>query len=202
MESWKSFFLITAVLLVPAASASASGGWLIDANAGIGIPTSDFGKDWKSGLLMGASAAYALTPQFAVGVDGSYVKNDPSNDYAAILKSSSADDEFKLVHYGAHGKWIAPATANRVSPYLVAGVGLYSVKNNYVEPTFSVESTQTAFGLRGGVGFDWMIGSTWGLAFEGDYHHVMIDKDKFGYKSAPFIGVTAGIHWALHPGAK
>lgn len=202
MGSWKSLPLVTALLLlVPATPAHAGGGWLIDANAGLGIPISDFGDLWKTGPLVGASVGYALTPQLAVGVDGSYMKNNPSKDFAAALALSSADDEFTFVHYGVHGKWIAPMSEDRVSPYLVAGLGFYGVKEHYVEPTFSEETTQTAFGLRGGAGFNWMVGTSWGLAFEGDYHHVATDKGKFEHDSAPFLGVTAGIHWVLS-GAK
>jgi opacity protein-like surface antigen len=203
MVSWKRLRVATVLLLLaPTAPAEAGGRWLIGANAGLGIPIGDFGDSWKAGPLVGASVEYALTPQLVVGVDGSYMKNKPSKDAAAELALLSADDKFKFVHYGVHGKWIAPMSENGVSPYLVAGLGFYSVKENYVEPTFSEESIQTAFGLRGGAGFDWMIGSSWGLTFEGDYHHVSIDKDKFGHDSAPFLGVTAGIHWVLQQGAK
>ena len=193
--------VVVLLLFVPAAPAHAGGGWLIDANAGVGIPISDFGDFWKSGPLVGVSAGYALSPRLAVGVDGSYMKNNPSKDAAAALPADAHDD-FKFVHYGVHGKWIAPTNENHVSPYLVAGLGFYSVKENYVEPAFTAVSTQTAFGVRGGVGFDWMVGGSWGLAFEGNYHHVMIDKDRFGQDSAPFLGVTAGIHWALQSEAK
>ncbi|TMQ55684.1 MAG: porin family protein [Candidatus Eisenbacteria bacterium] len=203
MGSWKSLRVAPLLLLLtPTAPAQAGGRWLIGANAGLGIPISDFGDSWKTGPLVGASVGYALTPQLTVGVDGSYMKNKPSKDYAAELALLSAKDEIKFIHYGMHGKWVAPTSENGVIPYLVAGLGFYSVKENYVEPPFSDESTQTAFGARGGAGFDWMLGSSWGLTFEGDYHHVSIDKNKFGHDSAPFLGVTAGIHWVLQHGAK
>ena len=43
-------------------------------------------------------------------------------------------------------------SATKWAPYVVAGTGLYSVKEKYESPTFTDELTQTALGMRGGGG--------------------------------------------------
>src|SRR5687767_2219315 len=86
MRSWKSFILVTAMLLlVPAATASASGGWLIDVRGGLGLPMGDFGDEFKAGLMINVEASKLVTTNLAIGLDGGYLKNDVTDDNQAAL---------------------------------------------------------------------------------------------------------------------
>jgi len=196
---WKET-LLAAAFATAVVAPSAQASWLINANAGVGIPTGDFSDFWASGFLVGAAASYLVRPQFAIGVDGSYLKNDTSDDYQALLDflDPGAEDQFTYQQYGVHGKWMIPTgSGSRVSPYLVVGAGLYSVKDKYESPTFSDELSQTAFGLRGGAGIDYWVSTTFGVGVDANYHNPFASEEEIGYDSAPFFAVSGGIRWKI-----
>src|SRR6266576_1123800 len=108
MRSQKSLFLVAAVLLLVPAAAFANG-WTIDARGGVGLPMGDFKDFYKSGLLIGVEASHMMGPQFALGVDGNYIKNSASDDYQTFLDTTvgpGTDGDAKLTHYGAHAKYM------------------------------------------------------------------------------------------------
>src|SRR6267143_3471730 len=109
MRSWKSLVLVTAMLLLVPAAAFASGGWMIDARGGLGIPMGNFKDDFKSGLLIGIEASKMMSPQLAIGVDGNYIKNNVTDANKAALEAAfgpGTDANTKFTHYGAHAKYM------------------------------------------------------------------------------------------------
>jgi hypothetical protein len=186
------------LLLVPAA-AFANGGWMVDVRGGVGLPMGDFGNEFKSGLLIGVEASRMLSPQFALGADGNYVKNNPSSDNQAALDAffgGPTDASVKLMHYGVHAKYMmSNKEGSKVMPYLVGGTGLYNVKATVTPPGGpDVSDSQTKFGIRGGVGANFMVGSTWGIGVMADYNDVFTSGG-----SSQYIGLSAGLHFNMTP---
>ena len=207
MRSRKSLSLVAAVLLLVPAAAFASGGWTVDARAGVGLPMGDFGDAFKSGLLIGVEASKMMSPHFAIGVDGNYVKNDPSDDYQATVNffyGPGTDAVAKFVHYGVHGKYMLSASDSKVTPYLIGGVGLYNAKFE-ITPSGGpdISDSDTRFGVRGGLGANFMVGNTWGIGVQADYNDLFIRNR--GYQTrgaaikAEYVGISGGLHFMLSP---
>ncbi len=197
MRSWKSLILVTAMLLlVPAATASASGGWMIDVRGGLGMPMGDFGDNFKSGLMIGVEATKMMSTNLGIGLEGGYLKNGASDDFITSL-GTGMDADAKIMSYGVHGKYMLGSPGSKTMPYLVAGMGMYNskIKVTPANPSFPEESS-TDFGLRGGMGLNMMMGPKMGLGFQADLNSVMTEGD-----SSNFIGLSAGLHWNLTPSA-
>ncbi len=196
MRSKMSMILATTVLLLVPAAAFANGGWTIDARGGIGLPMGDFKTLYKSGPLVSIEASRMMSPQFAIGVDGNYIKNGASDDYQTFLDTSvgpGTDGNAKLMHYGAHAKYMmSTKTGNRMTPYLVGGGGLYHIKEEISNSGVTVSASDNKFGLRGGVGLNWMLGPKMGLGFQADYNDIFTSGG-----SSQFIGVSGGLHFML-----
>jgi|GEM_PF-2558522 len=199
MRSRKSLAFVTAVLLLVPAAAFANGGWTVDARAGVGLPMGDFGNDFKSGLLMSVEASRMMSTNFALGAEGSYVKNNPSDDNQAALDAffgGPTDAEAKLMHYGIHGKYMLGQPSSKVMPYMVAGAGLYNVKLQVTPPGGpDISNSDNKFGLRGGLGMNLMVGPKWGIGLQADYNDVFTDP------SSQYIGISGGLHFILSPGS-
>ena len=197
MRSRKSLFLVAAVLLLVPAAAFANGGWTLDARAGVGLPMGDFGDEFKSGLMIGVEASRMMSPNFALGAEGSYVKNNVTDDNQAALDAffgPGTDASAKLMHYGIHGKYMLGQSTSKVMPYMVAGMGLYNVKAEITPPGGpDVSDSETKFGLRGGLGMNMMVGPRWGIGLQADYNDVFTDP------SSQYIGLSAGLHFMLSP---
>jgi opacity protein-like surface antigen len=199
MRSRKSLFLVTAVLLLVPAAAFANGGWMIDARGGLGIPMGNYKDDFKSGLLLGVEASKMMSPQFAIGVDGNYVKNNVTDANRAILEAAAGgvpvDANFKFTHYGAHAKYMmSTKEGNKMTPYLVGGAGLYHGKASITSSGVTVGASENKFGMRGGIGMNWMMSEKMGLGFQADYNDVLTSGS-----STQFVGLSAGLHWMLTP---
>ena len=195
MRSKMSLFLVVAVmLLVPAAAFANGGGWTLDVRGGLGLPMGDYGDAFKSGLLIGVEASKMMTTNLALGLEGGYLKNSPTDDYQTFL-GTGTDAEAKFMHYGVHGKYMLGQAGSKTMPYLVAGLGMYNGKFNVTPPGGPEQSTSnTDFGLRGGAGMNIMMGQRMGLGFQADYNDVMTEGT-----SSQFVGLSAGIHYMLTP---
>ena len=197
MMSRKSLVMMVAVLLLVPAAAFANGGWMIDARGGLGIPMGDFKTSYKSGLLVGVEASKMMSPQFAIGVDGNYIKNGASDDYKTFLDANvgpGTDGEAKLMHYGAHAKYMMSSSSeSKMTPYLVGGAGLYHIKESITNSGASVSGPSVnKFGIRGGVGLNIMMSPKMGLGFQADYNDIFTSGG-----SSQFVGISGGLHWML-----
>jgi len=196
MMSRKSLVLMTAVLLLAPAASFANGGWMIDARGGLGIPMGNYKDDFKSGLLIGVEASKMMSPKFAIGVDGNYIKNSVTDANRAALETTygaGTDENAKFTHYGAHAKYMMSTKEDsKVTPYLVGGGGLYHIKTAITNSGVSIDSSENKFGLRGGVGLNWMMSPKMGLGFQADYNDVFTSGSK-----TQFVGVSGGLHWML-----
>jgi len=195
MMSRKSLVVMTAVLLLMPAAAFANGGWMIGARGGVGIPMGDLKDSFKSGLLIAVDASHMMGTNLAIGVDGNYIKNNPNDDYSASLPATS-DAELKFMHYGAHAKYMLGQSNSKMMPYLVGGAGLYNIKFEVTDPNPALEakSSDTKFGVRGGLGMNMMVGQSWGIGVQADYNDVFTDGG-----SSQFVGLSAGLHFMLSP---
>jgi opacity protein-like surface antigen len=220
----KSSLLIAVVALVLAAPVAHAAGWTIGVNGGLTIPTGDFGSDdpntgldAKSGPQAGIEFGYMVTDKIAVGVDGSWIRNKHGaegsiEDLGGGLTLTANKDRFKVLRFGAHGKFMFPMEGSPVRPYVVLGAGIYNLKEDY-EYTLDDGVTQTVFtdesdnveqpgsrpGGRIGFGANFKAAENVGIDVQANFNYISIDKDKFGISSAQFIGVQAGVSFNIMP---
>jgi Outer membrane protein beta-barrel domain len=150
---------------------------------GLTVPLGDFddlvGTGWHGLAALGFQPA-----DFPVGfqIDGMYQR----------FGFDDVPDEFD-------GNWqVIQGTANVVytfttaeestfHPYLIGGLGLYNEKATG-DDVGDTES-ETDFGINGGAGFDFQLGSV-GLFVEGRFHNIFTEDN-----STNFIPITAGIRF-------
>ncbi len=196
MRSRKILFLVAAVVILVPAAAFANGGWMIDARGGVGIPMGDYKDAFKSGLQIGVEASKMMGPQFAIGVDGNYVKNSLTDANRAALELAAGglpvDANNKFTRFGAHAKYMMSSKESKMTPYLVGGAGMYHSKTSVSVSGVSADVSENKFGVRGGLGLNWMMSQKMGLGFQADYNDVFTSGS-----STQFVGVSGGLHWML-----
>src|SRR5262245_42663675 len=115
------------VLVAPQARAAAKE-WSINFNGGVAAPMGDFKDAAKLGFLGGVGADYTVTPNVALGVDGSFISNSGSdllNDgltaEATLIEGTptTVTGKFSMLNGGAHMKYMFPtASESNISPYV------------------------------------------------------------------------------------
>ncbi len=179
-------------------SAVHKGEWTGGGQAGMHVPSGDYGDLAKSGYVLGVFLDYNVTPMFSLGANLDFnstkAKDSVINDFPNV-----DDIKFTLFNYGVNGalSFMPEAT---VHPYLKVGGGLYSTKREETGSGASADKTTNKFGFLGGGGL--MIhpaGNPIGFGIEGLIHNVSdgiseADGDK---KSLQFYTVTGRISFSF-----
>jgi outer membrane protein W len=180
-----------ALMLVAPQAQAAKGDWMIDFNAGAAIPMSDFKDAAKLGFMGGVGAGYMVSDAFCVGIDGSYIKNSQSDLLKAALAPAVA--KFSMIQGGAHAKYMFPMAAeSKISPYVVAGVGIYNFKTKIEQGGASADTSVSKVGGRGGVGLMYKASENVGVGVEGTYNLVNTEGS-----ALKFVGVQAVVTVAM-----
>jgi opacity protein-like surface antigen len=181
--------------LTLAAPSPGSAEWLLEGNAGVGMPQGDFGDFWGSGLLVGASLGYLSAP-FEIGADVSWLSNDPSGDYEEELELIGGEDEFSFMQYGVHARWMSPSQSS-LSPYFGVGIAAYNLQEDYEEPGFAEELSTTAMGVNVKAGANYWFNPAWGIGADVAYHAVWPEEEDIGHDNASFLGIQAGLRYKI-----
>lgn len=192
--------LVLLFSFVLAAPTTASATWLLEANAGVGMPQGDFGDFWGSGLLIGGSVGYLSAP-FEIGADVNFLSNDPSDDYQSDLDVLGAEEEISFVQYGVHARWMPPMQGS-LSPYLGVGLAAYNIKDDLEGPGVSEEISTTSLGVNVKGGANFWLGPAFGLGADVTYHAVWPDEEELGHDNASFIGLQAGLRYKFGAAAQ
>lgn len=216
MSRKSAFFIafLALVLMAPAAHAAA-GAWVISGNGGMALPTGDFGDsnklDASTGYQFGGAIDYMVNDMFAVGIDGSYNKNKHGAEGETIdlgggVTAVYTSDKFTTWQVGARGKYMIPTGASQVSPYLLAGAGIYNTKEKWegsytvggvTTPDNGEATSDSRFGFKFGAGASYKATEQVGIGVEGDYNFITEDKAKVNVSNLQYIGVHAFVSWAL-----
>jgi opacity protein-like surface antigen len=185
-----SVFAVLLLLVSAVASYAASPSFNFGANAGVRSFTGD-AEDWKTGLMIGVDGDYVINPMWAAGVDFSWNKSKHTDDGTQGV-FGTVSDELTLTEFGVHGKYMIPMKGT-LQPYLVAGLGSYSVKVDYSDGPYSESGTDSKMGFRGGLGANYMLNPQVGLNAEANFHSISTEGS-----STTFYGVGAGVmyHWS------
>jgi opacity protein-like surface antigen len=186
------------VLVAPQARAAAKE-WSINFNGGVAAPMGDFKDAAKLGFMGGVGADYTVTPNVALGVDGSFISNSGSDDFNAALTAlagSPTTAKFSMLQGGAHMKYLFPmASESSISPYFIGGLGIYNVKNKVesTDPLLNGEVSSSKVGARGGFGLNYKTSPKVSIGLESAYHWINTKDSSTGAPSTAFISLQAGV---------
>jgi opacity protein-like surface antigen len=214
-------WLVAALTLVLAASASAATAKRIEVTVGGGltIPTGDFGDGAKSGWNLSGSVDYPVSEMIAVGVHTTWHNNEhqdvgTTTTIAPGVTETLDEDKFSIVDIGAHAKLRFAAQDASITPYALIGVGMYQVHEAYTytiddgvtRQTFTEKDDEQAgffeqigsrFGARVGLGATFKASEQIGIDVAGEYNFVSLDKNKSGSSNFQFGAIRAGIVWGF-----
>jgi opacity protein-like surface antigen len=183
--------VVALVLVAPQARAAAKE-WSINFNGGVAAPMGDFKDAAKLGFMGGVGADYTVTPNMALGVDGSFISNGASDDLKAALAPATAS--FQMLQGGAHAKYLFPtASESSIAPYVIGGLGFYNVKDKVELSGVSASESSTKFGGRGGLGLMYKTSPKVSIGVESAYHWVNTKDTSTGAPSTAFVSVQAGV---------
>jgi opacity protein-like surface antigen len=172
---------------------------------GAAIPTGDFADesvyDAKIGFQFGGSLDYMLNDVWAIGVDGSFVKNK-SDFEGDTLDLGDGDTEkvekaeYSIIQFGVHGKYLFP-TQGKLRPYAIVGVGMSKPRyeesgqdtiGGVADPySFEIEG-DARFSAKVGLGTSWSLAENLAFGIEANYNYLSQEVSSIHY-----IGVTGGI---------
>ena len=192
----RRMLLMTLVAISTIAPHARAGSWLVQGNAGLGVPAGDGGDFFKSGPLIGGSVGYMST-SFEVGADFSWLKIDPDAEYRAALAALGATAELRFLQYGIHARFMGP-TSGKLSPFIGVGIARYNVNDKYSSPTFEEDGSGSAPGIHGDVGVNCWVSRSWGIGVTGAYHATFLDDDTLPTSvNTSFYTITGGILFKL-----
>lgn len=213
--------LVTALALLGSAPTASAGEYDLSIFGGLSMPSGDFEDiGAESGPHFGVDLHYHLSPAFALGADLSWMRNKhedegTTEDLGAGITRTWEKDRFNTIHYGLHGKYFF-STEGSIDPWLVLGLGFYSVNNDYeytlddgltAPTTFTDEDDErdgffeqpgTRFGYKIGGGITHMTSPKVGIGIGLEYNSISMDEDEqFGISSAPFLSLQGRITFRL-----
>ena len=208
------FVVLASMILVPQVWA-AKGDWKLSIAGGISAPVGDFGKKIaengmgaKLGIGIGPAVDYMLSENLAVGVDGSFTRNNLNTEERDLIRTSIPDPSFELkftqIGGGVHLKYWFPMTDSPISVYAVGGVGAMNFKAEATstDPQFAGEDSKTQLTAHGGLGAGYKASEQVTVGLEGDFNYVKLDENTFVFSSATGFGVRAALTFAMPRSAK
>ena len=185
--------------LALSAGLSHAAGFILGANLGMQSYTGDASEGWNSALLYGATVDYSLSSMWEIGASLAYSNSKHEDDgkdaiYIYPGLSGTINDELSNLQLGVNAK-LFPFKGLPLNPYVTAGIGRYSLKEDFSTANYSESLEATKVGFRGGVGFRWPVTPMISITGEGDYHSVQTED-----QATTFYGLRAGVGVGL--GAK
>lgn len=156
---------------------------LLGLHLGLSSPTGDFDNFFNSGLGVGGSISYGVSPDFLLGFEISH------HSFDGDLPGDDAD----ITPMTFNGEYVIPVVGN-LKPFIGGGIGAYRHHEAIEQLDASiVEDTETAFGFNVGAGIAGRVGRQTLLGGGLRFHHV--DGDRL--PEANFFTLQVGLGFVL-----
>ncbi len=153
-------------------------GFILGLNIGAGsagINLANVDSDRESGLAGNGRVGYALSPQFALGLEGNFWTREVDGE-----EWSFSVGAITATYYpGAQGF------------YVRGGIGVGTMEYSEDAGGFTFSASDDGFGLLLATGYEWRLTRRFSLGPQVDYGYGQID----GELSMDFFNVTAGLNW-------
>jgi hypothetical protein len=176
---------------------------MVTVTLGSQSPTGAFGKVAGPGSMAGFSAGYRVTRWLAAGVDVNYFRSagvhdgkefavyEPTTDKMVTITLA---EDWTISELGLYTK-VFLLERGRLSPYLRAGTGAYSIRYSQDVAAASAGTTvggsdqASKFGVSGGLGARLRVAGGTTLGVEGLYHQIFMREDAVSLWS---VGLMVG----------
>lgn len=167
-------------LTVSATPSFASGPTWLGVNAGVNVPTGDFGDFASLGFFGGATGTMMINEQFGVGGDINFHSFGVSDDYEellAALAGEPVDVSLSAVQITPHAKYFF-GSGSDFTPYAKFGVGIYNLRAKVESASVgSSDDSESKLGFNLGVGGMIKASETMAYGVELLYHTIMTDDE-------------------------
>jgi hypothetical protein len=173
--------ILATSVVVPCAGATwphERDGFILGFNLGAGsagINLANVDSDRESGLGGNGRVGYALSPQFALGLEGNFWTRE-------------VDGEEWMFSVGAITATYYPGAQGF---YVRGGIGVGTMEYSVDQGSFTLTASDDGFGLLMAAGYEWRLTRRFSLGPQLDYGYGKIDDDL----SMDFLNVTAGMNW-------
>lgn len=218
---------LLAVTLAVILAAMPAAALTLNVSGGLSAPTGTFGEDAKSGFTLGTGLFHDVNDRIAFGIEGSWhragheavgttVEVDPGVFFTLD------EDRFSVLQLGPALRVTLAGAGSPVRPYVLAGVGIYSIQEDYeytVDDGATIErftdeddvrdglfeQIGTRFGAKLGLGALFRPGERLGVGVDASWHVVTLDEDEVltpfsGERSLQFAAIQAALVFDLSPG--
>lgn len=158
----------------------------LSVQAGVFLPTGDFGDGAGTGFGGTATFVYDVSPMFQVTGSAGYATWGPKESLP-----SGYDYSFSSVPVLVGGRY--SFGKDNFMPYVLAELGLHFLSSSVEDPFFGKRSeSSTKFGFAPGVGFVYKFNPKVGLDVNVKYDIISTEGS-----STTYVGVNAGVLFAL-----
>ncbi|MEO8575500.1 MAG: outer membrane beta-barrel protein [Gemmatimonadales bacterium] len=170
-------------VLTSTSSAQSSKALSVGISGGAAIPFGDFGDFYTTGYNGTVSLMFkSVGTPLGIRIDGMYNKLNLKDDAIITIPGSGTVESASIAAATANLVYSLPGTG--ISPYLIGGGGIYSLK---VHGDNFDSDTENKAGINGGIGASFPL-SGFNTFIEARFHHVFTDGS-----ATQFIPVTFGI---------
>lgn len=185
----KRWWMVAGALLLLCAAPSAvmaAAESVVTVTLGQQSPSGAFGDVAQSGMMASVSGGYRVAPWLAVGADFTFFRApgihdgkefdtfEPSTEKMVTI---TIDENWSVTELGLYGK-VFMLERGRVSPYLRAGAGAYSLRYSQdvaaASAATTIEGNEQAnkFGVNGGAGIRMRVFAGAWIGVESLYHNI------------------------------
>jgi hypothetical protein len=169
-------------LITTTASAQSAKGVSLGISAGATIPVGDFGDLYSTGYNGTVSLMFkSYGSPLGLRIDGMYNKMEVKDDGVITVPGGFIESASIM---GANANLVYSLPGTGITPYLIGGGGIYSLKPHGEDIDFDSESD---FGVNGGIGASFPL-SGFNTFIEARLHHVFTEG-----RATQFVPVTFGI---------
>lgn len=186
MKKVLSVLTLLVLLTMVTGVASAQNKMGISVQAGVFLPTGDFGDGAGTGFGGTGTFLYDVSPMFQVTGSVGYAKWGPKEDLPSGYDYSLSTVPVLVGGRYSFGK-------DNFMPYVLAELGLHFLSSTVEDPFFGKRSdSSTKFGFAPGVGFVYKFNPKVGLDVNVKYDIISTEGS-----STTYVGVNAGVSFAL-----
>jgi len=190
----RTLVVIASVAALSASPAFAVGSHQVGVDLGASVPSGDFSDAASTGMSVGGVYQYSMM-MFAVGGEVKYhawSASSATKEAVELANGAGSELKFSAMEYDVYGKVNLPiASMPMLSPYVKAGGGWYAPTAKLTSPLGDTSTSNSDFGLMGGLGFDVNTHTPLKFGMGADYHRVK-DSD------TDFFSVSARVMYSLH----
>lgn len=185
MKKLMSIFIILVVVTIVSGLTNAQSKMGISVQAGVFLPTGDFGDGAGTGFGGTGTFVYDVSPMFQVTGSVGYATWGPKNDLPSGYDYSLSTVPVLVGGRYSFGK-------DSFMPYVLAELGVHFLSSTVESPFGKFSDSSTKFGFAPGVGFLYKFNPKVGLDVNVKYDIITTEGS-----STTYVGVNAGVLFAI-----